>query len=100
MDIETAMTGEQTFNLSGCWEALETLRAEVRRLRALHEWHPIEAVPKDRPVIVYDKGLREMEIGEYWDGRHMKEDEICVLAGGDIFLYPSHWMEKPAAPIL
>lgn len=81
--------------------------AEIARLKALHEWQPIETAPKDETEIlaVCTIGKPDYSI-VYWTGRvwrAMSDGVLCIEYqdyGGTDYLEPhvTHWLPLPSPP--
>ena len=79
---------------SRCLEQAELIReltARCAEYRKAQEWHPIATAPKDRPLLVWDGRLIEIEsdsnLGEFMDGDNNLEDARFT-----------HWRDLPAPP--
>ena len=74
------------------------LLAEVKRLKALHEWQPIETAPKDGTrVLAFCRGewhVMLWEDGAGWAVRSDALDGFVGIEGHD----PTHWMHLPEPP--
>lgn len=78
------------------------LLSEIDRLKALHEWQPIETVPKDGEPILGCHQIQNVDGEQAWTASkvlvHWKAGWTCFETGKVEIHAPTRWMPLPRPP--